>query len=202
MSSSSRENQQKIIRKSREKIKGEEDGCFSTKPITTKQQKQQQQLQKQKKSKTKTKTSRGRRGNFKKGEEKGQRKGLLLTATHDGKKTTRSETTPLSLEATNQTNRANNRTELREQNTKRMERNSFSVRANCERKTTRMRAAEENIYRERVGKGKCKRRSCCKSLRQTLCAIQERRRMGEIEREKVGWNLLWWCPGAVKWVGA
>jgi hypothetical protein len=129
MSSSSRENQQKIIRKSREKIKGEEDGCFSTKPITTKQQKQQQQLQKQKKSKTKTKTSRGRRGNFKKGEEKGQRKGLLLTATHDGKKTTRSATTPLSLEATNQTNRANNRSELQEQNTKRMERNSFSVRA-------------------------------------------------------------------------
>jgi hypothetical protein len=50
-------------------------------------------------------------------------------ATHDGKKTTRSATTPLSLEATNQTNRANNRSELQEQNTKRMERNSFSVRA-------------------------------------------------------------------------
>jgi hypothetical protein len=145
------------------------------------------------KIKNKNQNIKGRRGNFKKREEKGQRKGLLLTATHDGKKTARSATTPLSLEATNQTNRANNRTELREQNTKRMERNSFSVRANCERKTTRMRAAEENIYIGRVGKGKCKRRSwccCCKSLKQTLCAIQERRRMGEREKEKVGWNLL------------
>jgi hypothetical protein len=135
-----------------------------------------------KKSKSKTKTSRG--------EEKRReraKKGLLLTATHDGKKTTPSATTPLSLESTNQTNRANNRAELQEQNTKRMERNSFSVRANCERKTTRMRAAEETIYIDRVGKGKCKRRSCCcccccKSLKQTWCANQERRRMGERER--------------------
>jgi hypothetical protein len=67
-----------------------------------------------------------------------------------------------------------------------MERNRFFVRANCERKTTRMRAAEEkNIYIDRVGKGKCKRRSCCcKSLKQTLCADQERRRMGGRERER------------------
>lgn len=101
-----------------------------------------------KKSKNKNKNIKGIRENFKKRQEKRrEEKGLLLTATHDGQKTTPSATTPLSLEATNQTNRANNRTELQEQNTKRMERNSFPVRANCERKTTRMRAAEENIYR-------------------------------------------------------
>ncbi len=140
-----------------------------------------------KKSKTKTKTSRGEEKRREEKRRERAKKGLLLTATHDGKKTTPSATTPLSLEATNQTNRANNRTELQEQNTKRMERNRFSVRANCERKTTRMRAAEEDIYIDRVGKGKCKRRSCCcKSLKQTLCANQERRRAWEREREREG----------------
>jgi hypothetical protein len=110
MSSSSRENQQKIIRKSREKIKGEEGGCFNTKPTTTKQQKQQQQLQKQKIKNKKQKTSRGEEKiskREKRREEKRReraKKGLLLTATHDGKKTTPSATTPLSLKATNQTN--------------------------------------------------------------------------------------------------
>lgn len=79
-----------------------------------------------KKSKTKTKTSRGEE-KISKREKRRERakKGLLLTATHDGKKTTPSATTPLSLEATNQTKRANNRIELQEQNTKRMERNSL-----------------------------------------------------------------------------
>jgi hypothetical protein len=78
MSSSLRENQQKIIRKSREKIKGKEGGCFNKKPITAKQQKQQQ-LQKQK-IKNKNKNIKGRRENFKKGEEK--RKGKERTATY------------------------------------------------------------------------------------------------------------------------
>jgi hypothetical protein len=62
--------QEKITRKSREKIKGEEGGCSNTKPITTKQQKQQQ-LRKQKiKIKNKNKNIKGRRENLKKGQEK------------------------------------------------------------------------------------------------------------------------------------
>jgi len=85
-----------------------------------------------------------------------------------------------------------------------MERNSFSVRAKLWEKNNKDESSRRKyIYIERVGKGKCKRRSwccCCKSLKQTLCAIQDKRRMGEREREKVGSNLLWRCPGAVKWV--
>jgi GH15 family glucan-1,4-alpha-glucosidase len=72
-------------KKIKREIKGEEGGCFNTKPITTKQQKQQQ-LPKQKiKNKNKNKNIKGRRENFKKGQEKRReekRKGKERTATY------------------------------------------------------------------------------------------------------------------------
>jgi hypothetical protein len=205
MSSSSRENQQKIIRKSREKIKGEEGGCFNKKThhhqtaeaaATAPEAKIQKQKQKHQGEKRR--------------EEKGQRKDCYLRRPMMGRK---QHPVQQHLSVWNlQTKRTEPTTEqsCKNKTRKGWRENSFSVRANCERKTTRMRAAEETIYIDRVGKGKCKRRSCCccccKSLKQTCCANQERRRMGERERErereKVGSNLLWWCPGAVKRVGA